>query len=461
MITNKHMNIFPVLLWILLSCSKTNSPGTTNPPVDPPPADPQYGTPFNAVPDPADAAIYQVNTRAFSASGDFRGVQARLDSIRALGINVLYLMPVYPVGTVKSVNSPYCIRDYNSVAAEFGTLTDLRNLVDAAHTKGMAVILDWVANHTAWDHPWTSKKTWYKQDVNGNLVPPAGTGWNDVVALNFLNQDMRKEMISSMKKWVFEANIDGFRFDAADFVPADFWKQALDSLKKISTHKLLLFAEGTRADHFISGFQLKYGMGFYYTMKERVYATSGSVKAIDSVNNAEYQNSTSANRVVRYISNHDVNLSDGTVSEVYSSNAGALSAFVVSGCLQSVPMIYAGQEIGYPVRLNYFNNSTPISWTPNPALTESYKKIIGFRNSSNALKNGTLQSFSDDDVSVFTKTAASEKVLVIASLRNTAKTYSVPESLRGEWKNTADGTSITTGASVTLDPFQYYILLKN
>ena len=456
------MNIITILLyWMLLSCSKSGNNGTTRPPVEPPPADPQYGTPFTGVPDPADATIYQVNTRAFSSSGNFKGVQARLDSIKALGVNVIYLMPVYPVGTIKSVNSPYSIRDYNSVAAEFGSLSDLRDLVDAAHGKNMAVILDWVANHTAWDHPWISKPGWYKQDISGNIISPPGTGWNDVAALNFLNSDMRKEMIRSLKSWVYTANIDGFRFDAADFVPADFWKQALDSLKAISTHKLILFAEGTRADHFASGFQLKYGMGFYYTLKERVFATAGTAKAIDSVNTAEYQNSTAANRVVRYISNHDVNLSDGTVAEVFGSNEGSLSAFVVASYLQSVPMIYNGQEIGYPVRLNYFNNSTPISWTPNPVLTNAYKKIISFRNSSTASRSGTLQSYSDNDVSVFTKTSGSEKVLVIANLRNSARTFTVPEVISGSWKNTADDATVTLGATIALDPFQYYILLKN
>ena len=139
MITKMKMNIITLALcWILASCSKNSSPAT-NPP-DPAP-DPQYGTPFSGVPDPADVTLYQVNTRAFSSSGTFRGVQDRLDSIKALGVNVLYLMPVYPVGTIKSVNSPYSIKDYSAVAAEFGTLDDLRNLISEAHNKNMAVSL--------------------------------------------------------------------------------------------------------------------------------------------------------------------------------------------------------------------------------------------------------------------------------------------------------------------------------
>ncbi|MBS1563463.1 MAG: alpha-amylase, partial [Bacteroidetes bacterium] len=213
--------------------------------------------------------MYQVNIRAFSSSGDFKGVQQRLDSIGALGVNTLYLLPVYPVGQVKTVNSPYCVKDYLSVNSEFGSLDDLRTLVAEAHKRHMAVLFDWVANHTSWDNAWIANKSWYQQDAGGNIISPLNTGWNDVAALNYNNQDMRKAMIKAMKYWVFTANIDGFRCDAADFVPADFWKQALDSLKAISSHKLLLYAEGTAKQEFTAGFQLQYGMGFYYTLKDR------------------------------------------------------------------------------------------------------------------------------------------------------------------------------------------------
>jgi len=139
---------------------------------------PQYGTPFSGVPQTSDAVIYQVNLRAFSNEATFKGVTARMDSIRALGVNVVYLMPVYPVGVLKSaggLGSPYAVKDYKAVNPEFGTLEDLRSLVNAAHERNMAVMLDWVAGHTAWDNAWLSDKSWYKQDENGNIIPPIGT----------------------------------------------------------------------------------------------------------------------------------------------------------------------------------------------------------------------------------------------------------------------------------------------
>lgn len=460
-----RMNIITILLsWMIISCSKSNSPAENTtlitPIVDVPV---QYGTPFSQVPDPQDAVIYQVNTRAFSIGGKFQGVIDRLDSIKALGVNIIYMMPVYPVGIINSVNSPYCIKNYGEVASEFGSLNDLRTLVDGAHARNMAVIFDWVANHTSWDSPWiTANKSWYRQDANGNIISPPNTGWNDVAQLDFTNQAMRQAMIKAMKYWVYTANIDGYRCDAADFVPADFWKQSIDSLKKITTHKLLMFAEGTRSDHFTAGFQLEYGMGFFYNLKNKIFSQGGSVVSIDSVNNVEYPNATNSNQVVRYTSNHDVNLTDGTAAELFGGQTGAITSFLVAAYMKGVPMIYNGQEIGYPVRLNYFNNSTPISWSDNPAVTNAYKKIFAFRKTSTALKTGSLNSYSSNDICAFEKIAGTEKVLVIANMRNSTLNYTIPATVANStWNNVFEnGQQVNLGTQVSLAPYAY-LVLKN
>src|SRR3954468_1313573 len=177
----KRFSVF-ILSVIFLSCSKTEVPvnQVTTPALGPDPA--QYGIPYDKVPTPKDAIIYQVNMRAFSAAGNLQGVTARLDSIKSLGVNVVYLMPVYPVGTVRSVNSPYAVKDYKAVGTEFGTLDDLRTLVTEAHNRNMAVMMDWVANHTSWDNTWINNRSWYKQDASGNIVSPAG--FSDVAQLN-------------------------------------------------------------------------------------------------------------------------------------------------------------------------------------------------------------------------------------------------------------------------------------
>ena len=211
----------------------------------------QYETPFNEVPVSSDISMYEINERAFSVSGTFAGILPRLDSIKALSVNVIWLMPINPIGAINTVNSPYCVKNYFEVNPEYGTLEDLRTLVREAHNRKMAVILDWAANHTSWDNPWIqNNSSWYVKDTAGNIIHPPGTNWMDVAELDFANPDMRLEMIKALKYWILKANIDGYRCDAADYVPFSFWKQAIDSLKLIPNHKLILLAEGARPDHF-------------------------------------------------------------------------------------------------------------------------------------------------------------------------------------------------------------------
>ena len=380
----------------------------------------QYGTPYKDVPAPEDLVIYQVNIRAFSAEGNLAGVQSRLDAIKALGANTLYLLPIYPIGVLKTVNSPYCVRDYKAINSEFGTLDELRTLVEEAHKRRMVVLLDWVANHTAWDNPWIANKSWYKQDANGDIISPPNTGWKDVAALNYENMDMRAAMIEAMRYWVFQANIDGYRCDAADFIPFDFWKQAIQSLRSIDTHKLLLFAEGRRKDQFTAGFDLEYGMSFYNNLVNRIYGTHQSVQSLDILNTTEYRDAIGDDQVVRYISNHDVDQSEGSPLTTLDGKAGSVAAFIVAAYMKGVPMIYDGQEVGCPMKLSFFDKSTPIDWSANPALLEEYKRIIALRNGSNAIRKGSLQSFCSDDVCAFSKTSDADEIFVVVNLRNAA-----------------------------------------
>ncbi len=426
----------------------------------------QYGTPFANVPEAKDAVIYQVNPRAFSADASFKGITGRLDSIKALGVNVIYLMPVYPIGVLnaaRGLGSLYAVKDYKGINTEFGNLTDLRTLIDAAHTKNMAVMFDWVANHTAWDNAWISNKSWYQQDGAGNIIIPAGTNWTDVAALNYDNQDMRKAMIDALEYWVYTANIDGFRFDAADYVPFDFWKEANTALKSIPGHKLLLMAEGTRNDHFKAGFQMVYGMGYYYSIQSQVFGANKSVTLLQGFNTSEYATAFSGSQVVRYTTNHDAYLTDGSPVNLYGGKAGSIAAFLVTAYMKGVPMIYNGQEVGSTQVIDFFEK-TPIDWTTSPDVTVAYKKILNFRKNNDAVINGQLNVYTSDDVAVFTKSTDSQKVLVIANLRNKAVTYTVPSSLvKTGWKEQfpASGTAAVTLASqLHLQPFQYMVLAQ-
>jgi glycosidase len=417
----------------------------------------QYGTPFSQVPDTRDVTLYQVNIRTFSKEGDFKGVLARLDSVKALGANVLYLMPIYPVGIEKTSNSPYCVRDYRGINSEFGTLQDLRAIVDGAHSRKMAIILDWVPNHTSFDNPWTSNKSWYLQDSAGNIISPPGRGWNDVAQLNFKNQDMRLAMIKAMKYWVYTANIDGFRCDFADGPPLDFWKQAIDTLRNISTHKLLLMAEGQRSDNYSVGFDYNFGFKFFENLKE-VYAHNRSVLVIDTLNARDYNGTTSGQQIIRYITNHDVNGSDGTPLELFGGEKGSMAAFVVAAYMKSVPMIYNGQEVGTPYRLVFPFTSKKIDWTINPGITAEYKKVISFRNSSSVIRRGKMTSYSTADICAFTKELKDEKVLVLTNLRNKAIDYTLPSAfVNSRWIDVMKGGVVDLSEKVTLQPYAYLV----
>jgi glycosidase len=423
---------------------------------------PQYGMAFKNVPDPQDAIIYQVNLRAFSEEGTIKGVTARMDSIKALGVNVVYLMPVHPIGALKpaeGLGSPYAVKDYKGVNPELGNLEDLRALVNAAHERDMAVILDWVAGHTAWDNAWINNKSWYQQDASGNIIQPAGTNWSDVAALDYTNQDMRVAMIDAMKYWIFSANIDGFRCDAADNIPFDFWKQANDALKKVSSHKLFMLAEGARANHFKAGFQMNFGFRYYEALQNKVFRNSNSVTLLQDLNTSEYAGTFPGSHVVRYITNHDVYHTDGSPVNIYGGKTGSISAFLVTAYMNGVPMIYNGQEVGSTRSINFFYR-TPIDWSTNPEMKAAYKKIISFRKNSAAVKRGDLAVYSNDDVAAFSKSTSDETVFVIASLRGNKTTYAVPAAFQGTWKDAFTGASVTLSNQLFLQSYQHMVLTK-
>lgn len=455
--------IYVLLLSIaFISCS-SSSEDTPNPDPKPEPIYQQYEEPFANMPKSTDAIIYQVNIRAFSNEGTLKGVEKRLDSIKKLGVNVIYLMPIYPVGQIKKagkLGSPYSIKDFKTVNPDFGSLEDLRSLVNESHKRNMAVILDWVANHTSWDNKWiTEHSDWYQKDTSGNIIIPPGTNYNDVAQLNFSNAEMKKEMIDAMSYWVYTANIDGFRCDYADFVPTAFWSQAISTLRKIKNQNLIMMAEGTRAENFASGFDYNFGFGFYDSLK-KVIANGQTASNLQTQNTKEYSNSGSG-RIVRYTTNHDVNLFDGTPLELFGGKKGSLAAFVVTFSMNSVPMIYNGQEVGYAKRLDYFDR-TPIDWsTTDFAMLKEYKKLIAFRNSSEALKKGKLTSYSNSDVCAFIMQTDTEKILVVVNMRNNAVTYGAATGIADStWKNVLTGESLAITNEIKLGAYQYLLLKK-
>jgi 1,4-alpha-glucan branching enzyme len=449
---------------LLIGCKKDSSsaPAPITPATNTTP--PQYGTPFTGVPNREDAVMYQVNMRAFSQGGNFAGVTARLDSIKAVGVNVLYLMPIFPIGNdSRAVNSPYAVKDYRAVNPEFGTLADLRSLVDAAHARGLSVMLDWVANHTSWDNAWLlSHPDWYQRNAAGTVVSPSSGGvtYNDVAQLDFSSAAMRLEMISAMKSWVYTANVDGFRCDYADFQPYDFWQQATDTLRNIRTHKLLLLAEGSRAANFSAGFDYNFGFNFYGGIRS-VYRNGAAATTFDALNSSEYAGASGTQQVVRYITNHDVNGSDGTPVALFGGHAGAMSAFVVTACYKGVPMVYNGQEAGMTAAIPFPFTSVKVNWGARPDVTRAYKQLLAARAGSAALRHGTPTSYSTANVCAFTKTAGPEQAFVMVNVRNTATTYPLPTALvNTTWTDALQGGTVSLGTQVSLPAYGYVVLKK-
>jgi glycosidase len=444
-----------------MSCSKDDGTTPEPTPVVTDEEPKQYDVPFTNVPATEKIIMYEVNLWAFSQAGNLEGVKARLDHLQDLGVNVVWLMPIYEIGELKGIGSPYAIRNYKKINPAFGTLENLRSLVKEAHARDMAVILDWVGNHTSWDSPWIQNPTWYTRDASGNIISPQGMGWNDVADLNFGSSAMRKEMIKAMKYWVLEANVDGFRCDYATGVPTDFWKQAIDTLRNIPNRELIMFAESDKKEMLGAGFDLIFGWNFYGKLKE-VYENNASVNNVVSANTSDYVSVPQGKHILRWISNHDDNAWDDTPANIFNGQPGAMAAFVVTAYMGGVPLIYNGQEVGFNTKLPFFQNSSvKIDWNLNPDILQQYIKLVNFRKNSLAATNGTLETFHTSDVMGFKRKSGDEELVVIVNLRNQAKDFALPASLtNSEWTNVVTDQAVPLNTSLSLQPYEYLVLTK-
>lgn len=391
-------------------------------------------------PDPSDVVMYQINPRVFAPQDSFKAVEQQLDAIRDLGANVVWFMPIYPIGEVNTVNSPYCIKDYKAVNPEYGTIDDFKAMVVSSHERGMSVIVDWVANHTSWDNAWLANKDWYTQDEEGNIIAPAGTGWNDVADLNFDNADMRLEMISAMKYWVEEVGVDGFRCDAADFVPFDFWKQAVDSLRAIPGKDLLLLAEGQRPDHFDAGFDMNYAWGWLGAL-HRVFGNGASAETFIQADSLEYAVIPEGKIKLRFTTNHDESSKNSPLVD-FGGEKGSIAAFVATAFIHGGALVYGSQEVGYDQPINFFHY-VAVDWTSKPEFRQEYKDILSIYNAHPAVRKGSLTTYPDENVLMFDRKYDDDEVFVAVNVRPEAVTATNPH-----------------GGTLELEPYEYIIEAK-
>ena len=393
-----------------------------------------------------DIAMYQVNPRVFAPENSLNAVAARIDSICDLGVNIMWIMPIYPIGIEKGKNSPYCISDYKAIEPEFGTIDDFKNLAKVCHEHGMGIILDWVANHTAWDHPWVKEHPdWYTRDAQTDtIICPQPWNWEDVADLNYDNKDMREAMIDAMKFWIVEVGIDGFRCDVADGVPADFWKDAIDQLRAAAgDRKILMLAEGKNVDNFtIGGFDMNYGWDY----KDELVKVFKGAPASDLIqaDKAEYDSLPAGKVKLRFTTNHD-HSTEATPCVEFTNDRGAMAAYVASIFPHGGALIYGSQEVGYPEPINFFKH-VPVDWTAKPEIYKEHRRLIAMYNDHPALRKGKMTAWPDDDVLIFEKADDTERYLILVNVRNEPKTINLPE----EWKK--------LGESIALEPFEYCIV---
>lgn len=434
--------ILCLLLPVLVACGGSDDDNSTpsNPPVEE--IENKY-------------VIYEANPGLFGNSGAFNNIANQLDNIRALGVNVVWLMPVYEQGVKDAFGSPYCVKDYKKTNPEYGTTAELKSLVSKAHSKNMKVILDWVANHTSWDHAWMNNKAWYTQDSGGNIISPPGMGWNDVADLNYANTDMRRSMLDAMKYWVTETGIDGYRCDYAEGVPSDFWKEAIAELKTLKGNELLMLAETGKASYLADGFDLVYAWDFAYKLQD-VFSGKATVASLYNLHSQEYEGVPTGKHRMRYTTNHDMAF-DKSPIQVYGGEQAAFSAFVIATTMGGSPMIYSSQEIGYAQPLSFFDHN-PLNWNSNVPYCRQYQTLMAAYQVSDALRKGELRTYDTGKVATFSRKSLKEKVLVMVNTSASAQQAKVPIEFALENAHSlTSNTSITLPSVLTMEAYQYNI----
>ena len=408
------------------------------------------------------AVIYEVNTRQYTPEGTFRAFEAHLPRLKKLGVTVLWFMPIHPIGVERRkgrLGSYYSVRDYLNVNPEFGTLNAFKRLVRKIHDMGMRVIIDWVANHSAWDNPiLTAHPQWFRRNKAGEIVSPL-PDWSDVADLNYNETELRRYMTDAMLFWVRETDIDGFRCDVAEMVPTFFWKKAIHELRKIKP--VLMLAEGQHPSLHVAGFHLSYAFNMYRLFND-IAAGLRSPYEIDKWLEIDRCNYPSGAMRLRYTCNHDQN--SWTAPAVIRLGDAARVLAALTFTLPGTPLIYSGQEAGLSKSLAFFDKDT-IDWQESPWFG-FYQALCNVRRRNPALHGGTMVRLPDDNPEgaySFVRQSGENQVLVAANLSTATVNGSIPS--RG-WSGTFielfDNTRLQLGDRLdySLPPWAFRIYLR-
>lgn len=418
------------------------------------------------------AVLYQCNIRQFSPEGNFAGVQRELPRLKALGVDVLWLMPIHPIGQERRkgpLGSPYSVQDYRAVNPDFGTLADLQNLIGAAHEQGMKVILDWVPNHTAWDAVWKREHPEYYTKYNNDFTVPLNergepiADWSDVCDLDYTNPALRRAMIEAMQYWLRTADVDGFRVDMAGLVPNDFWAEARPALDTVK-NAFMLAEWQDEPGHFRSAFNANYGWRWKNVTKD-IAAGQQNSHSLDTLLNYLDHFYPEGYYQLYFTQNHDENAHSGTEADLYGAAAAAFN--VLAFTWQGIPMLYNGQEDELTQRLEFFKKD-PIVWK-NFAKTPFYQKLITLRHQNQALWSGEhggrvvkIPTSADEFVYAFTREKNGDRVIVILNLgkENRPVTLRPPDAALGAYTDLFGNSTVqvTRDMQLSLKPWDYLVL---
>ena len=406
--------------------------------------------------------IYEVNIRQYTPEGTFKAFKSHLGRLKDMGVEVLWLMPITPISEKVrqgSMGSYYACSSYTSINPEFGDLNDFKDLVDTAHSLGFQLIIDWVANHTGWDHHWTIQHPdWYMKDAKGEFTER--NGWHDVIDLDYKEPDMRQALIDAMKYWVNETGIDGFRCDMAHLVPLDFW---IEARKQCDAIKPLFWLAECEVVDYHQAFHATYAWAFMHETEKHAKGE----RSLNDVRRVLHDYSQYPANAIKlfFTSNHDENSWNGTEYEKYGKTAKAWAVF--TSTWQGLPLIYSGQELPNTKRLLFFDKDL-IEWSDPVKLHSFYQTLLQLRKDSKAIQEGETFILPDETgnkLMAFIRKKEEDIVLVLLNLSSDDRIrfHVQHDWLSGSFKNIFSGLDFSFDQTVQFEmqAGEYFVYRKN
>ncbi len=415
-----------------------------------------------------DAIIYEVNIRQYTQEGTFNAFSEHIPRLKEMGVNVLWFMPVFPISETKrkgTLGSYYAVSDFREVNPEFGTKEDLINLIDKCHAYGLKVILDWVPNHTGWDHKWIkSNPDFYTKDSSGNITDPldgngVSMGWQDVADLNYSNPEMRKTMIGDLLHWVVDHKVDGYRMDIAWGVPLDFWKECSDTLRKLNP-SLFMLAEADIPEQVNNGyFNSCYGWKLHHIMN----AVAKGQQNVDSIMHwfNHDRKAIADGQIMQFITNHDENSWSG--SEFERMGDGYKAFAIMAMTFDGIPLIYSGQEKPLVKRLEFFEKDH-INFDQFKDLS-FYQTLCQLKSKQKALWNGKFGSMAEkignsDYILAYEREKDDSKVVAILNLSSQKRKVTLTKDIPAMYDvfELEIRPAMKAGTEIEMMPWQYWLM---